>query len=61
MNADLYMADGLPNTGKGNLVAIIRQTPTSESCWRDGEDRETGRIHVNVHRVDVFPPSTAEI
>ena len=60
MNADLHMADDLANTGKGNLFVIFGE-PDIEILPADGEDRETGRIQVKIHGVDVFHPSTGEV
>ena len=60
MNADLHMADDLANTGKGNLFVIFGE-PDIEILAAVGEDRETGRIQVKIHGVDVFHPSTGEV
>ena len=60
MNADLHMANDLANSGKGNLFVIFGE-PDIEILLADGEDRETGRIQVKIHGVDVFHPSTGEV
>ena len=59
MNADLYMADDLKNTGKGNLFVIFGEP--------DIEIRESklqghlGEWEVQIHGVDVFKPQTGEV
>ena len=55
MNADLYMADDLKNTGKGNLFVIFGEPDI------DILDADNGQIQVKVNGVDVFHPNTGEI
>ena len=55
MNADLHMADGLKNTGKGNLFVIFGEPDI------DIIDAENGQVRVKINGVDVFHPNTGEI
>ena len=55
MNADLYMADDLKNTGKGNLFVIFGEPDI------DIIDAENGQVRVKINGVDVFHPNTGEI
>ena len=55
MNADLHMAEGLKNTGKGNLFVIFGEPDIEILPEKDG------RVRVKVRGVDVFDPSTGEV
>jgi len=55
MNADLYMADDLKNTGKGNLFVIFGEPDI------DILPADNGQIQVKVNGVDVFHPNTGEV
>ncbi|MBI1789597.1 MAG: site-specific DNA-methyltransferase [Acidobacteria bacterium] len=55
MNADLYMADDLKNTGKGNLFVIFGEPDIDILNAADGQ------IQVKVNGVDVFHPNTGEV
>jgi adenine-specific DNA-methyltransferase len=55
MNADLYMADDLKNTGKGNLFVIFGE-PDIEIL--PAKDR---KVQIKINGVDVFHPSTGEV
>ena len=55
MNADLYMADDLKNTGKGNLFVIFGEPDI------DIIEVEDDQIRVKINGVDVFHPNTGEI
>ena len=55
MNADLHMADGLKNTGKGNLFVIFGEPDI------DILEADSGHIQVRINGVDVFHPNTGEV
>jgi adenine-specific DNA-methyltransferase len=55
MNADLHMAEGLKNTGKGNLFVIFGEPDI------DILDAGNGQIQVKINGVDVFHPTTGEV
>ena len=55
MNADLHMADGLKNTGKGNLFVIFGEPDI------DILPVENDQVQVKINGVDVFDPSTGEV
>lgn len=55
MNADLYMADDLKNTGKGNLFVIFGEPDI------DILDADNEQIQVKINGVDVFHPNTGEV
>ncbi|MER9171189.1 site-specific DNA-methyltransferase [Mesorhizobium australicum] len=55
MNPDLHMADGLKNTGKGNLFVVFGEPDI------DISETPKGEIVVKVNGIDVFDPSTGEI
>jgi len=55
MNADLYMADDLKNTGKGNLFVIFGEPDITILPEKDG------KLRVKVNGVDVFHPQTGEV
>ena len=60
MNADLHMADGRKNTGKGNLFVIFGE-PDLDILPAGGEDADGNRIQVKINGVDVFHPTTGEV
>lgn len=55
MNADLYMADDLKNTGKGNLFVIFGEPDIDIININDQQ------IKVRINGVDVFHPNTGEV
>ncbi len=55
MNADLYMAEDLKTTGKGNLFVIFGEPDIDLIHENDG------KLRVKVKGVDVFKPQTGEV
>ncbi len=60
MNADLYMAGELKNTGKGNLFVVFGE-PDIDILPVGGEGADSTRIQVKINGVDVFHPTTGEV
>ena len=61
MNADLHMGTELKNTGKGNLFVIFGEPDIEILTVEDKSGKDTGKIQVKIHGVDVFYPNSGEI
>ena len=61
MNADLHMGTDLKNTGKGNLFVIFGEPDIEILTGADKSGKDTGKIQVKIHGVDVFYPNSGEI
>ena len=60
MNADLYMAGDLKNTGKGNLFVVFGE-PDIDILPAGGDGGEDNQLQVKINGVDVFHPNTGEV